>query len=423
MWRVFGVLLLLLVMLLADPRPASAQAKEAELRLGDLVAEAVRNNPELQAAQKRVEAARQKPRQEGALPDPMVSVGYASAGSPIPGSGIGREPTANTGVMVTQELPYPGKRRLMAARAGKEADAELQSYLTVERVVISRVKQAFHKLNHAYENVEVMKRSQDLLMKFVQLAEIRYAAGKAMQQDIFRAQTQFALMETRIVKMQQDLAMAEAEINALVHRPIDARLARPAHLSPKQLDATLAELTAEAEASSPQIAREQKMTEARQLGVSLARKNYKPDFAVSGGYFYMGSMPDMYQFRLDIKLPAWRSKNDAALTEQVQSLEQSRRTYQAMAHETRWKVNEQYIIAQTSWRLLQLFSDSVMPQTELATASSMASYESGAIDSLQVLMNVMTRVEQEERYHEAMLNYFMALVRLEEITGMELLSQ
>ena len=51
MWRVFGVLLLLLVMLLADPRPASAQAKEAELRLGDLVAEAVRNNPELQAAQ------------------------------------------------------------------------------------------------------------------------------------------------------------------------------------------------------------------------------------------------------------------------------------------------------------------------------------------------------------------------------------
>jgi hypothetical protein len=39
---------------------------------------------------------------------------------------------------------------------------------------------------------------------------------------------------------------------------------------------------------------------------------------------------------------------------------------------------------------------------------------------MQVLMNLMTGVEQEERYHEEMLNYFIALVRLEEITGLEI---
>src|SRR5215470_14733298 len=87
---------------------------EAPLKLSDLLEEAARNNPELRAAQKRVEAARQRPRQEGALPDPMMSVGYASINVPLPGFGLGSEPVANIGVMVTQELPYPGKRGLMA---------------------------------------------------------------------------------------------------------------------------------------------------------------------------------------------------------------------------------------------------------------------------------------------------------------------
>jgi outer membrane protein TolC len=414
-------LALLLAIAAATSLPALASAEEGVLVLDQLIVEAIRNNPELQAAQKRVEAARQRPAQEGALPDPMLSVGYSSAGAPLPGYGIGREPTANAGFMVTQEIPYPGKRRLMSARAAKEAGAELQSYLAIERTVVSRVKQAFHKLNHAYEALEVMKRSQDLLVRFIQLAEVRYSTGKAMQQDIFKAQSQLALMETRIVRMQQDRAMAEAEINAILHRRIDAPIAKPFHDAPKRLEATLAQLTAEAEATSPQIAREQKMTEARQIGVSLARKNFRPDFAVSGGYYNMGSMPDMYQFRLDVKLPAWRAKNEAALTEQVQSLEQSRRSYEAMSHETRWRVNELYITAQTSWRLLQLYADAVMPQAEMATASSLASYETGGIDSMQVLMNLMSRVEQEERYHEEMLNYFTAIIRLEEITGMELL--
>lgn len=399
---------------------ATVHAEET-LKLDDLVQEAIRNNPELQAAQKRVEAARQRPKQEGALANPMISVGYAAVGGLLPGYGLGREPTANIGVMVTQEVPYPGKRELMAARAGKEADAELQAYFSTERFVISRLKQAFHKLHHAGESIDVMRRSQNVLSNLIQLSEVRYSAGKAMQQEIFRAQSQLAVMETRIVRMQQDADMATAEINAILHRPVDAPLARPSSIQPVPIQASVEQLTAAAEASSPAIAREQKMAEARQLGVSLARKNFRPDFAVSGGYYNMGSMPPMYEARLDIKLPAWKSKNEAALTEQVESLEQARRSYEAVTHDARRRVKELYITAQTSWRLLQLYQDSVMPQTELATASSLASYETGAVDSTQVLMNLMTRFEQEERFHEEMLNYFNAVIGLEEITGMELL--
>ena len=60
------------------------------VKLNDLVREALARNPEVLAAQKRYEAARQRPSQESSLPDPMLSVGYASNGGPLPGQEIGR---------------------------------------------------------------------------------------------------------------------------------------------------------------------------------------------------------------------------------------------------------------------------------------------------------------------------------------------
>jgi len=90
--------------------------------LDELVAEALRVNPEIRAAQKRYEALRQRPAQEGSLPEPMVSVGYASVGSPRPVAGLGAEPMARAGVMVSQELPFPGKRGLRSELALQEAE-------------------------------------------------------------------------------------------------------------------------------------------------------------------------------------------------------------------------------------------------------------------------------------------------------------
>src|SRR5581483_3669784 len=91
---------------------AALSAAGQELRLNGLVAEALANNPEIQAAQKRYEASRQRPSQASSLPDPMFSPGWTSNGNPLPGAQLGVSPTSSIGFMVTQEVPYPGKRKL-----------------------------------------------------------------------------------------------------------------------------------------------------------------------------------------------------------------------------------------------------------------------------------------------------------------------
>ena len=131
-WRVLATLATAATGLAAEPSS-----------LDDLIREALARNPEILAAQKKYEAARQRPSQESSLPDPVLSLGYASNGGPLPGQGLGTQPTSNIGFMVSQEVPASGKRKLRGDIAAKEADAEFQEYLAVQLSVRSRVTQAF----------------------------------------------------------------------------------------------------------------------------------------------------------------------------------------------------------------------------------------------------------------------------------------
>jgi outer membrane protein TolC len=391
------------------------------VRLEELTQEALRANPEILAAQKRYEAARQRPSLQSSLPDPMFSLSYNSSGSPRPFAGIGSEPTANAGFMISQEFPFPGKRKLRGEIASKEAEAEFQQYQAVELNVLSRLKQAYHRLHHAYAMIEVMERNRDLLRKFLRISEARYAVGKAAQQDIFKAQTQLSILETRIEKMQQEERSREAEINSLLARPPDSPLARPADIPPAQLNVTLEELFTHARQNAPTLRREEKVVQRTELAVNLARKDYYPDYTLSAGYYNMGSMPSMYMARMDFKLPAyfWR-KQRAEVAEQAGYLSQARHNLEAANQVLGFRIKDDYLMAETSYRLMNMYANTVIPQSALALQSSLISYETGAVDFLSVLTNFITTLDYELNYHEEMLSYFLAVTRLEEMTGTDL---
>ena len=57
------------------------------------------------------------------------------------------------------------------------------------------------------------------------------------------------------------------------------------------------------------------------------------------------------------------------------------------------------------------------PASAMTLESSINAYQTGAVDFLSVLSNLMTKVEYEENYHEEMLAFHLAMVRLEEMTG------
>jgi outer membrane protein, heavy metal efflux system len=408
------------VILAAFVSIASAQTPEP-LRLPGLIAEALANNPEIQAAQKRYEAARQRPSQERSLPDPTLSVGYASNGGPLPGQGLGSNPTSNIGVTVSQEFPYPGKRRLRGDIASKEADAAFQQYQAVELSVRSRLDQAVHRLHHTYDAVAILEHGRDLIEQMIRASEIRYTAGKAMQQDIFKAQTQRAMLQVRIERMLQDRRAAEAEINSLVNRNPGSSLGEPVMEDALPLSMTLEDLISKTAGTSPELKRDQKMIERNEAAVNLARKDFHSDYTVSAGYFNQGGMPPMYQVRVDIPIRFYAGKKQhPALNEKVDLLQESRRNFETADQSLAFRVREAYTSAETAWRLIQLYKDTVLPQSQLTVEASLLSYENAAGDFVSVLNNLTTSVDVEEQLHEEELNYVLALARLEEMTGVAL---
>lgn len=399
-----------------------ASAQEGRVGLQELLTEALQRNPEILAAQKGYEAARQRPSQAGSLPDPMFSPGYSSNGRPWPGAMLGTEPTSNIGFMVSQEFPAAGKRKLRGDMAEKEAEAEFQQYQQTQLAVVSRVKQAYYRRAYAYAVTEVLDRNLELLRQLLRITEVRYSVGRAAQQDIFKSQTQISILETRKVQLEREKEARAAELNSLLNRPPVSPLARPEDLKPQDLTIEMEELFARARENSPMLRREEKMIQRAELAVNMARKEYYPDYTLSGGYFNMGGMPDMFQFRADIKLPIYFfRKQRAGVAEQSQSLAQSRRTYEAVNQSLHFRIKDDHLMAATSAQLMRLYGQTVIPQASLALESSLASYETGAVDFLAVLMNNVTVVEYEMNYYEEMQNFYLALSRLEEMTAVPLI--
>jgi cobalt-zinc-cadmium efflux system outer membrane protein len=396
--------------------PANAPTP-ARTVLADIVAEALTTNPEIVAAQKRYEAALQRPAQERSLPDPMVSAGYSANGRPWPGAGLGTEPTSNVGFMVSQEVPYPGKRDLRASIASREADSEFQQIEAARLSVIARVKQAYYRLAYADAVTGVLARNRALLDTLLKVSEGRYAVGQAAQQDVIKAQTQLSILELQRERVRQERATREGELNALLNRPSATPIGEPEDLQLTAFDPSLDALIARANEHAPMLRRDRLMVERSQLAVDAARKEYTPDVALTGGYFYMGAMPPMYEFRIDVKVPLQRSRRAAAVAEQLSTVDAARSTYDSTRLGLQSRLQGDFRMASTSARLARLYRDTVLPQARLALESSMASYQTGAVDFLSVLTNFGTVLEYEMTYFDELATYHTAVSRLEEMTG------
>jgi outer membrane protein TolC len=184
---------------------------------------------------------------------------------------------ANIGVMVSQEFPHPGKLRLRALIAAKEADAEAQQYRVAALSTVARLKHAYYGLAHGYEIAEVLDRNRDALRSLLRVTEDRYSAGRAAQPDVFRAQTQITLIEARLAQTSSEIRTRSAEINSLLGRPVDSTLGQPESPHDALLEYTREELLAMARDAEPSLAREQKMVERGDAAVHLARKGSSPD--------------------------------------------------------------------------------------------------------------------------------------------------
>ena len=227
-----------------------------------------------------------------------------------------------------------------------------------------------------------------------------------------------AVFQTQLLQYQQEKTAREIEINSLLNRPQGGSIDVPMEMEAGEIPMTLEQMLAHARTEGPMIAREQKMVERNELAASLARREYFPDYTVSGGYFNQGSMPPMWQFRVDVKMPTffWR-KQHAAVAEQEFTATEARHNYEAANVSIEARIRADYSMAETARKLIDLYEKVVIPEAKLTLESSMASYETGKLDFLALFSNFMNVVDYELMFHEQVMQFHVVLARLDEMAG------
>jgi outer membrane protein TolC len=88
--------------------PGASDALAGNSALQQLIEQALENNPEIKAMQRRFDMMRARIPQAKALDEPMLSVGYM--GNITPFQVQKGDPSSGRTLSISQDLPYPGKR-------------------------------------------------------------------------------------------------------------------------------------------------------------------------------------------------------------------------------------------------------------------------------------------------------------------------
>jgi len=227
--------------------PASTSAEEPILAqwwlaLGDpvlntLEARALAGNPGLEAAQARIEQARQNVRYERAqrLPTGAVQGTYIHAdlpgldlgsngggtsegttGAPAPGGSSAPADTTisffNLGLNANWEIDVWGKQRRIAESANAQLGAAVGSAADAQVQLTAEVAQAYLNIRERQHRLASLERAREVRATQLDLAEQRFRRGTTAAFEVERARTQLNAGDTDIASVRAEL---ESYLNAL----------------------------------------------------------------------------------------------------------------------------------------------------------------------------------------------------------------
>jgi outer membrane protein TolC len=412
----------LLLFLLAAPacgEPYTESVEGRPIAIEALVAEAMRSNPEITGARSHWQGTTRVPRQMGTLDDPQVFVQEFTVGSPAPGSGYETSDFYYTGFGFSQDIPGPGKLKLRAQRAEKDAEYAHANLESVERRVVEKVRETGLNLFYLTRVRDLLERTHADLQTVAEGAEEQYRTGMAQQQDVLKAQ----LAATTIIKDSEmnrgDIAAAQASLKALLGREQDAPDIAIADVSPTSFNLPEARLGSAAEAGSADLKMARAMLAGSKDALDLARHDYWPDFSL--GYQYDKTGPgfrDYYMLTVGAKIPLyfWRKQTPAVeqAAEEKQSAESQLRAARLSAVSD---LRSAAVEARSQEHIITLYRDGLIPQAEATQSSASAAYRTGKVDFQTLLSAVIDLLNLREGYYRAVADHEIAVARVKQIIG------
>ena len=387
--------------------------------LGALLAEAESNHPELKVWTARREAAAQVPSQMEALPDPLLTAAYTNES--FDSLTLGSSPDSSLAFLWTQDVPYPGKRRL-AGEVARGAITTAERELEAARVRIrSRVKRFYFDLYRIDRAKEVLEETRKVFISFVASTRARYESGEGTLENVLKAQTEVTGIEADLAMNRQERRGTEAALAAAVGRIADGSFG-PARDIPPIVPPDRAAVEAQAVAASPEIRVLEAMANTETRRLDLARKNEKPDLMYGVGYSNRGGLDPMIMGMVGVRLPLYRGRKQAQAVAQTEyEVEAAQRDVDRGRLDITARVGEQFAQLERALSLAPLYAEGLIPQARSTLDAAAGSYAAGKTDFLALQDDALKVLRYELEYERQRVDALQALTSLEELTGTELI--
>jgi outer membrane protein TolC len=290
-----------------------AQAADITLTLDKAVQAAQVNDPWLAGNRHAQDAIEPSSVAAGTLPDPQVSLGLANL--PTDTFDFNQEPMTQVKVGVTQMFPRGDSlamKRKQLATVGSEFPFQRQDRRA--KIVVT-VSWLWLDAYNAQESIALIEEDRPLFEQLADIAEASYSAafGKTRQQDIIRAQLELTRLDDRLTVLRQKREMFMEKLSEWVSEYFREEYGegpasqKPLAWSQLELDKKLPDIKMlrqslyvssreakpqefyDAVAKHPSLLALDREIEASNIGIDLARQQYKPAWGVNAAYGYRGN--------------------------------------------------------------------------------------------------------------------------------------
>lgn len=392
-----------------------------------LVLKALESNPSLHAAQQRLNAAAARVPQAASLQDPMIGFNAWPIPAAAPQTLMGR---GTVDMMLSQQLPWPGKLQAASAAAEQEVNAARAELMAVQLEIEAQVRVNYYRLHEIEQSLEVVQQDARFLRDLTEVSRARYATGQSSQQQVLRLEAELSAVDTQRVELQQRRVEAQAELAQLLHISPETPIETGDLIATPPLPTDLQALYEQALSLRPELHALLAELERDRQRVRLAHLGYRPDVNVAVGWGGMTANralaaeadgADTVATGLSMNVPIYRQRLEAAVREAEAQVAETARRYDQLKDQTQRDVKQLVSQASSQLQLVELLCESIIPKTEQAFEVSLEEYRVGRLEFSDVLgawrellRSHLLRIEQESQLRQT-------LVLLDRITGGSLL--
>ena len=412
---------LLLLCLIIGPSIARADSDRSatSATLDGLLQEALTRSPLIIAARTHWQAETRVPIQESTLPDPQIGAQSFSVGNPIPGNNLQTNNFAYFGYGFSQDIPFPGKLRLRASVAEKEAESAHEAYQAQLLAIVEQVSETYFNLFYLTNSLHLLHQTYDEFQRVVHITGAQYQVGMGQQQDVLKAQLETTSILNEQETTHEELEQAQADLKAILGREQDSPDIHVSEVKPSEFMLDDRQLRRLALSSSPVLQQAKALEAKSEQSLKLAREDYIPDFSIDYMYQKTGArFPDYYMAAVGLKIPLyfWRKQTPAVEQAALERDSSRAQTYAAKLSVTS-QVQNQWIAIQSMDRVISIYSNGLIPQAETTLKSAVATYRVGKADFQTLLSAEVDVLRLKQQYYRAVADHEIAVAKIQQITG------